>query len=154
MTPDETREGLARFYGALARRDGDTMAALYAPSARFEDPVFRLEGDDIGRMWKGLLHRARDFEVSYTIVDAGAGTGIVQVSARYLFGGRRPVLNLIRSTTQWKDGRIVEHRDEFDFARWASQAMGLTGKLLGRFEWFHRAVARKAAKGLGLPPKF
>jgi hypothetical protein len=154
MTPEETRQGIARFYDAVVRRDGETMAALYAPNARFEDAVFRLEGPDIMRMWKGLLGRARNFEASYRILEVGSGQGTAEWTARYLFGGKHPVVNVIRSTTRWESGRIVDHRDDFDFALWASQAMGLMGKLFGRFEWFHRAVARKAAKGLALPSKY
>ncbi len=152
MTPFETREALVRFYDALVRRDPDTMRALYAESARFEDPIFRLEGADIGRMWKGLLGRAKNFSASYTIAQAGSGHGTVEWTARYLFGGKSPVVNVILSDLRWKDGLIVEQRDNFDFPRWAAQAMGTPGRLFGRFGWFQRAVARKAAQGLGLPP--
>ena len=31
---------IQRFYAAFAARDGDTMAACYAPDATFSDPVF------------------------------------------------------------------------------------------------------------------
>ncbi len=150
MTAGETREALARFYDALARRDAATMAAMYAPDASFEDPVFRLRGDEIGRMWTSLLGRARDFSVSYTIAQAAHDRGSVEWTARYLFGGRRPVVNVILSELRFVDGRIVEQRDRFDFPRWAAQALGTPGKWLGRFEWFRRSVARKATKGLGL----
>jgi len=33
-------ELIQRFYAAFDRRDGDAMAACYAPGARFSDPVF------------------------------------------------------------------------------------------------------------------
>jgi hypothetical protein len=51
MTNAETQASLTRFYEAFARRDGEAMAALYAKDATFEDPVFRLTGSDIGKMW-------------------------------------------------------------------------------------------------------
>ena len=153
MTPAETRDALVRFYDALVRRDADTMGSLYAENARFEDPVFRLEGPDIGRMWKSLLGRARDFSVSYTIRQADSGHGSVEWTARYLFGGKNAVVNVIQSDLRFEDGRIVEQRDAFDFPRWAAQALGTPGRLFGRFGWFRRAVSRKAAKRLSLPPK-
>lgn len=153
MSSDDTRDVLARFYDAMGRRDGDSMAALYADHARFEDPVFRLQGADIGRMWKGLMARASGFTASYTIVRTEGDRGTVRWTAHYLFGGKRPIVNVILSELRLEKGRIVEHRDEFDFPRWAAQALGLPGRLFGRFGWFQRAVARKAAKGLGLPPK-
>src|SRR5712692_6106314 len=81
MTAEETRAVLERFYGALARRDGETMAALYADDATFEDEVFRLRGADIGKMWIGLLRRARNFSVAYTIAQAGNGHGTVEWTA-------------------------------------------------------------------------
>ena len=79
--------------------------------------------------------------------------GAVEWTARYLFGGSRPrkVVNVILSELRFENGRIVEQRDQFDFCRWAAQALGAPGRLFGRFGWFQRAVAKKARKGLGLP---
>ncbi|HXM77659.1 MAG TPA: nuclear transport factor 2 family protein [Thermoanaerobaculia bacterium] len=152
MNAEETKALLVRFYDALARRDGAAMAALYAPNARFEDEVYRLEGPDVGKMWTGLLSRAKTLSVSYTIARAGSGTGTVELTARYLYGGR-PVVNVILSELELEDGRIVRQRDRFDFPRWAAQALGIPGRLFGRFEWFRRAVSRKAAARVGVPPK-
>ena len=153
MTGEETRAALARFYDAMARRDGATMAGMYSAGATFEDPVFRLKGEEIGKMWTGLMGRARDFSVAYTIAQAASGRGTVELTARYLFGGRRPVVNVILSEIEFDGEKISRHVDRFDFPRWAAQALGLPGRLFGRFGWFQRAVSRKAARGLGLPPK-
>lgn len=150
MTPSETRAALTHFYDALARRDGAAMAALYAPHATFEDPVFRLRGADIGRMWIGLTRRAKDFGISYTVAQVGEGRGTVEWTARYLFAGRRPVVNVIVSDIELEAGRIVRQVDRFDFSRWAAQALGVPGRLLGRFAWFQRSVSRRAMRQLGL----
>ena len=153
MTNAETQAALTRFYEAFARRDGETMAALYAPEATFEDPVFSLRGSDIGKMWVGLLKGAKDFSVQFTVAKAGAGTGVVEWTARYLFGGKRPVVNVIVSEIEMKDGLIVRQKDSFDFPRWAAQALGLPGLLFGRTEWLRRSVSKKGAARLGVPPK-
>lgn len=150
MTSPETSAALIRFYDALARRDAETMAAMYAPDARFEDEVFRLHGEEIGRMWRSLLGRAREFSVTYTLAQAAADRGSVEWTARYLFGGKRPVVNVILSELRFANGRIVDQRDRFDFPRWAAQALGTPGRLFGQFGWFRRAVAKKARRGLGL----
>jgi hypothetical protein len=63
------------------------------------------------------------------------------------------VVNVISSELELEDGRIVRQRDRFDFPRWAAQALGIPGRLFGRFEWFRRAVSRKAAARVGVPPK-
>ncbi len=153
MTNAETQAALTRFYEAFARRDGETMAALYAPDATFEDPIFRLSGSDIGKMWIGLAGGAKEFSLQFTVVKAGAGTGVVEWTARYLFGGARPVVNVIVSEIEMKDGLIVRQRDAFDFPRWAAQALGLPGQIFGRTEWLRRSVSKSAAARLGVPPK-
>ncbi len=150
MNPSETRAALTHFYDAFARRDGAAMAALYAPQANFEDPVFRLRGPDIGRMWIGLTGRAKGFGISYTISQAESDRGTVEWTARYLFAGRRPVVNVILSEITFEGGKILEQVDRFDFPRWAAQALGLPGSLFGRFAWFRRAVSRRAMRQLGL----
>ena len=152
MNELETRAALTHFYDALARRDGAAMAARYAPDATFEDPVFRLRGEQIGRMWTGLLGRAREFGVSYTILDVAPGSGVVECTARYLFGGRRPVVNAIVSEIVFDGDRIARQVDRFDFARWAAQALGPAGRIFGRFDWFRRSVSRRARRSLGIPP--
>lgn len=153
MNNEETQSALRRFYDAFASRDGETMASMYGPESTFEDPVFKLKGADIGKMWIGLTQRSKDFSLSYTIAQAGNGRGVVEWTARYLFGGKRPVVNVILSEIEFENGKIARQVDRFDFPRWASQALGLAGSLLGRFEWFRRKVSRQGAAGLGVPPK-
>src|SRR5262249_41464010 len=145
VTAEETRAALTHFYDALVRRDAETMAAMYAPEATFTDPVFDLEGEDIGRMWENLLGRAREFSVAYTITDAAADRGAVAWTARYLFGGR-PVVNEVRSELRFAGRRILAQTDRFDFHRWAAQALGPAGRWLGGYGWFRRSVARKARR--------
>ena len=67
--------------------------------------------------------------MTYTIAQAGPDRGAVEWTARYLFGGRRPrkVVNVILSELRFENGRIVEQRDQFDFRRWAAQALGAPG---------------------------
>ncbi len=136
MTAPET---LRTFYEALAARDGETMAAQYAPDATFEDPVFSLKGRDVGDMWRMLTDGGKDLRIEYRIVDDTH----VEWAADYTFGGK-PVHNEIRSAFEFDaDGRIARQVDTFDFPRWASQALGWKGRLFGRFR-FLRAAARKS----------
>lgn len=153
MTNAETQAALTRFYEAFARRDGEAMAAAYASDATFEDPVFRLAGKDIGTMWIGLCRSAKDFTVQFTVAKAGPGTGVVEWTARYLFGGKRRVVNVIVSEIEMRGGLIVRQTDTFDFPRWAAQALGLPGALFGRTAWMRRSVSKKAAARLGVPAK-
>jgi hypothetical protein len=135
------------FYRAFRGRDGDTMAAAYHPEARFSDPVFDLQGAEIGDMWRMLCAAKGDLEVSHSDVRADDETGSARWEARYLFGGR-PVHNRIEARFGFRDGLIIEHRDEFDFPRWAAQALGLPGRVLGRSGWLRRRVRADAATRL------
>ena len=56
-TPNGThaKKDHPRLYEAFAKLDADTMAACYAPDARFDDEAFSLRGArEVGGMWKML----------------------------------------------------------------------------------------------------
>jgi hypothetical protein len=58
------------------------------------------------------------------------------------------VVNDIRATFRFRDGLIADHRDVFDFHRWARQALGPSGLLLGWTPIVRNAVRRKARANL------
>lgn len=143
-------ELIQRFYAAFARRDGAEMAACYAPDARFSDPVFPdLEGDEPGRMWRMLTEGASDLEIELAEHAAGDETGSARWIARYTFTQTgRPVVNDVRAAFRFRDGLIAEHRDDFDFHRWARQALGPVGLLLGWTPLLRNQVRGQAAARL------
>jgi ketosteroid isomerase-like protein len=135
-----------RFYGAFARRDGEAMAACYAPGARFDDPAFPgLSGDQPGLMWRMLTSRGGDLEVELLEREAEGDRGSAHWVADYTFTqtGRR-VHNDVRATFRFADGLIAEHRDDFGFHAWARQALGAPGLLLGWAPPMRAAVQKKA----------
>ena len=148
MHPNEAV--VRRFYEAFARRDAEAMAACYHAEVFFSDPVFpRLRGAEAGDMWRMLLARASDLEV--TLVDArGDGDGaIAQWTARYTFTRTgRPVVNRIRAMFAFRDGLITRHYDHFSFWRWSAQALGPAGTALGWFAPLKWKVRRDAARAL------
>jgi len=148
---DATNGGLIeRFYGAFGRRDGDAMAACYADDARFSDPVFgELKGPEIGAMWRMLTSRAPDLTVELVEHDAAESEGSARWIARYTFSQTgRHVVNDVRARFRFRDGLIVEHTDRFPFYRWARQALGTQGKLLGWTPQLRLGVHRQARAGL------
>jgi ketosteroid isomerase-like protein len=123
--PGANEDLITRFYAALDGHDGDAMAACYAPGAHFSDPVFTdLNGEEPGAMWKMLCGRSEDLSVVADEIEADDDRGSAHWVATYTFSTGRPVVNDIRATFQFKDGLIVDHRDVFDFAVWAKQALG------------------------------
>jgi ketosteroid isomerase-like protein len=137
---------IERFYGALSARDGAAMAACYRPDATFEDPAFgQLDAEEAGAMWRMLASRVLDLTVDVSEVEAGDETGSARWIARYTFTQTgRPVINDIRASLRFVDGLIAEHRDRFDWWRWARQALGPPGLMLGWNPLFHNAVRNKA----------
>jgi ketosteroid isomerase-like protein len=123
--PGSARAVVDRFYEAFSRKDGRAMAALYAPSARFSDPVFvDLDGVAAGAMWR-MLTRAKTLTVTHEVVGVEGDTVTATWRARYPAPGTgRPVDNHITATIRVRDGLIVEHRDVFDLTRWTHMAFG------------------------------
>ena len=141
---------IQRFYAAFAERDGDAMAACYAPDARFSDPVFGgLRGSEPGAMWRMLTGRAQDLTVDLVEHSADGGRGSARWIAHYTFSQTgHPVVNDVQATFRFADGLIVGHDDKFSFYKWARQALGIQGKLLGWTPQLRLGVRRQALAGL------
>jgi ketosteroid isomerase-like protein len=135
-----------RLYAAFDRRDGDAMAALYAPDGHFRDPVFGdLTGAEAGAMWRMLTRTARDLKVELAEHDAHSAHWI----ARYTFSATgRPVVNDVRARIVVTDGLITDHVDEFSFWKWSRQALGTKGLLLGWTPFLRGKVGGTAKAGL------
>jgi ketosteroid isomerase-like protein len=143
-------ELIGSFYAAFRRRDHQAMAASYAPDAAFHDPVFEtLRGWQIAAMWRMLCERATDLELTTDRITTDGDKGSAHWEARYTFTatGRR-VHNLIDASFVFADGKIVRHIDTFDLYRWARQALGLKGRLLGWAPPVQNAIRAQAARGL------
>jgi ketosteroid isomerase-like protein len=141
---------IERFYAAFDRRDGDAMAACYAPDAIFRDPVFgQLDAAETAAMWRMLIGRAPDLKVELAEHDADAAQGTARWIARYTFSSTgRPVVNEVRATFKFRDGLIVEHFERFNFWRWSRQALGPIGIILGWSPSLRLRVHRDARAGL------
>ena len=139
-----------QFYDAFMVRDHYTMGLLYAENATFSDPVFPLLNAHGARtMWAMLLSRAGDLGIEVNILEDGPARARVQWVARYTFGatGRR-VVNRVSSEMAIANGRIVRQVDRFDLWRWARQALGVRGLLLGWTPMVQNAIRKQAAHSL------
>jgi len=150
MTATDHRALIARFYDALGRRDAAAMAACYAPDATFTDPVFgRLDAAGASAMWRMLCARGKDLRVEASGVEADAERGRAHWRATYSYGPTaRPVVNEIDAAFVFRRGLIVEHVDHFDLKRWATQALGLSGRVLGLTPLLGPMVRKQAEASL------
>lgn len=146
-----------RFYSAFAARDGDSMAACYAPGARFSDPAFgELRDGDPGKMWQMLCKQAQDLQIvldRIQLLPSGPQTAVVEAqwTATYTFSlTKRRVVNVVvsRLEVDRASGLIVSQDDQFDFWKWSRQALGVAGVLLGWSSLLQNQVRKQALNGL------
>jgi ketosteroid isomerase-like protein len=141
-----------RFYDAFAQRDGEAMAACYAPDASFSDPVFpKLEGVEVGSMWRMLCEAGKDLKVEASDIVVDGARGTARWDAWYTFSATgRKVHNIVHAEMELKDDLIAKHVDRFGFWRWTRHALGAPGVLLGWSPMVQGKVRAQADKGLRL----
>jgi len=128
------------FYSAFKNLDAETMASCYHDDIVFEDPAFGiLKGKRAKNMWRMLCEsqKGKDFKVTFSNIQADDKTGNAHWEAFYTFSKTgRKVHNVIKASFEFKDGKIIKHMDDFNLHKWAKQAMGLKGYLLGNTKFF------------------
>ncbi len=130
--PNQTT--IEEFYKAFQNEDAEKMASYYHSDIEFEDPAFgHLKGNQVTDMWRMLLERGKgNIKITYSNAQANDSNGSIHWEAKYPFSKTgRKVHNKIDATFEFKDGKIYRHKDVFDLWKWSSQALGLTGTLLG-----------------------
>jgi ketosteroid isomerase-like protein len=137
------------FYDAFGRRDAEGMIGCYTPDVTFSDAVFVGLGPREARgMWRMLAARAKDLRLEASGIDADDTSGRAHWEAWYTFSATgRAVHNVIDATFTFRDGKIAQHRDAFDPWRWARQALGVPGLVLGA-PGARALIRRNARKGL------
>ena len=126
------------------------MQHCYGNKVIFYDPVFEdLVDDEVKLMWEMLCKRAADLSIDFNNVQADDEYGTCDWKAGYTFAKTgRKVINNIRAHMRFKDGKIVEHTDQFKLSSWCKQALGWPGALFGKMNWFQRKVRRSAQQNL------
>lgn len=139
-----------RFYAAFQQKDYKTMQACYADNATFSDPVFEnLNAAEVKAMWQMLVTRGQDLQLEFKNVEANENTGSAEWIATYTFSASgNKVINKIKADFVFENGKIVRHRDHFDFYTWAKQALGFKGLVLGWTSFLHNKVKAGAKSNL------
>jgi hypothetical protein len=150
---------IEKFFHCFAGGDYRGMQACLHPDVEFSDVGFQLPAKfdgDLGKprkqvqaMWHMICEKGT--QVMFRNVQADDTQGTAHWECHYDFQkdeGAKPhsVHNIIEARFRFEEGLIREHHDTCDFERWARQALGLTGVLLGETKFLHKKV-REAAKG-------
>jgi ketosteroid isomerase-like protein len=141
---------ITSFYEAFQQKDIATMQACYADDATFTDEVFRnLNAAQTRKMWEMLIRRGKDLTLAFADVQANDTTGSATWVATYTFSQtKRQVVNHVTARFLFKNGKISQHTDHFDFYTWSRQALGLPGLLLGWTGYLRKKVQQSALKNL------
>jgi hypothetical protein len=148
MHPNE--ELIKTFYTSFQNLDAEAMVRCYHSGIRFSDPVFPdLSQPEVIAMWKMLCSQAKNFELTFTDIQANDRTGKAHWEARYDFSATgRPVHNKIDADFEFQDGKIIKHTDTFDFWKWSRMALGPAGLLLGWTPLLRKKVQKQARERL------
>lgn len=147
-SPMNNSQLIHTFYTAFTQKDAAGMNACYHDEIVFEDPAFgQLKGQDAKDMWSMLCANATDLKIEYSTVQVKADTGHAHWEAWYTFSQTgRKVHNVIDAEFEFKDGKIIKHTDRFHLRKWAGQALGFKGKLLGGTKFFKRKLNEQTNK--------
>ena len=147
----ENLELIRKFYDAFAAGDAEGMVACYHDDIKFEDPAFGpLKGKDPKNMWRMLLKNNKGkMKITYSNVHAEGDTGGADWVAEYTFSQTgRHVVNRVSASFVFRDGKIIKHTDRFDAWKWAGQALGTPGKLLGWSSFMKNKIRQRATGSL------
>ena len=136
------KELIEKFYSAFQNKDAETMGLCYHPDVIFKDPAFgTLKGERAKAMWKMLCISGKDLKVEFSDVSAEENNGSAHWEADYTFSRTgKKVHNSIDATFVFKDGLIITHTDDFNLKKWAGQALGFKGKILGGTAFFKKKL--------------
>jgi hypothetical protein len=146
MTKQE--ELVTQFYSYFSNLDAEGMVECYHDEVSFQDPAFgNLIGKDAKDMWRMLIEKGGD-NLEVTMVNVSLAENEICYAewvASYYYGPQqRRVINFINASFEFKDGLIINHKDHFNLWRWARQAIGFNGLLLGWTPWFRKQVRKQS----------
>ena len=136
---------IQKFYTSFATGDAEDMVSCYADNIEFTDPAFgHLKGNDAKNMWRMLL-KTPGIKITTHNITADDTTGSADWVAEYTFSlTGKAVINKVHADFIFSNGKIIKHTDYFSFWRWATQAFGIKGLLLGWMPFMKNKVREQA----------
>jgi ketosteroid isomerase-like protein len=141
---------ITTFYTSFQNKDYKGMQECYAGNATFSDPVFAsLNAKQVKAMWEMLLKTGKDLKLEFKNVSADEHKGSAEWIAYYTFSKTgNKVVNRIKASFVFENGKILKHTDRFDFYTWAKQSLGFTGLLLGWTPFLKNKIRKTAMQNL------
>jgi len=144
----DNKKLIEKFYQSFADANVEGMISCYDDAIEFQDPVFGLlKGTEAKNMWRMLV--SPKVKITFFNIQADDKTGSTNWVAEYIFPPTgRKVINRIAARFEFRDDKIIKHTDYFDFWKWARQALGVPGYLLGWSPMLKNKVRQQAKSQL------
>ncbi|SMC72474.1 nuclear transport factor 2 family protein [Pedobacter nyackensis] len=141
---------IRQFYASFQNKNVQAMQDCYADNATFSDPVFtNLNALEVKSMWAMLLKNGKDLRIEFKNIREDENGTHAEWDAWYTFSATgSKVHNQIKASFIIENGKIVNHTDEFSFYKWARQALGFTGLLLGWTSFLKNKISTTAKGNL------
>jgi ketosteroid isomerase-like protein len=141
---------IKQFYTCFQNKDYKGMQNCYADNAVFNDAVFKnLNATEVKAMWQMLISSGKDMRIEFKDIKAINNTVTAHWDAYYTFSKTgNKVINKIDASFIIENGKIISHNDSFNFYKWAKQALGFTGLLLGWTPLLKNKVQKTAQESL------
>lgn len=133
------KEIIKEFYNAFSNHNAEIMADFYDDKIEFEDPAFGvLKGNKAKIMWKMLIEISKgNLKITVNNIKSDGNIGSADWKAEYIFSQtRRKIVNNVHAEFEFQNGKIIKHKDYFDLYKWACQALGFIGCLIGKSKVF------------------
>ena len=139
---------ITEFYAAFKQKDAKMMTSYYHDSILFYDPAFGyLKGDRAKAMWEMICENGSDLLIDFSNISSDTTIGNAHWEADYTFTAtNNKVHNVVDAHFIFKEGKIIQHTDDFDFKAWSKQAFGFFGRTIGQTKFFHKIFTKKANK--------
>jgi ketosteroid isomerase-like protein len=141
---------IEQFYQAFQELDAEKMVACYHDDIVFQDPAFGvLKGERAKDMWRMLCQsqKGKDFQVKASNIHFDGKEGYAHWEAHYTFSQTgRKIHNIIEAEFEFRDGKIIRHTDRFNLHRWAQQALGPVGYIMGWTPFFRKKLQEQTKK--------
>ena len=146
----QNEELIRHFYTSFQNKDVKAMQNCYADDATFSDPVFtNLDAKQVRSMWAMLIKSGKDMKIEFKNILGDETGGSAEWDAYYTFSATgNKVVNRVKASFIIENGKITKHIDNFNFYRWAKQALGFTGLVLGWTTFLRNKISTKAKGNL------
>lgn len=150
MNMPQNKEIIEKFYTSFQNKDSKTMLECYHEDIEFSDPVFQnLKGIQAKAMWMMLIEKSPELKILFSNIQSDGDFASADWEADYPFGKtKRQIHNKIHAEFQLKDGKIINHKDNFSLWKWAGMALGISGVLLGFTSKIQNKIRSEAMTGL------